>query len=156
MAINDIKVPRWNYFSSQASLFEVHGFADTSKNAYGAANYLRVVQGDQTYVTMQTAKSKSAPIKWEGIPRLELSAAHLLARLTQHYVSKLRHEPASVRLWTDAKIVLCWLSKTPSTWERFVANRCSSIHELVPKGRWHHVKSKQNSADIVSRGCTAF
>ena len=89
-AINEIKIPRWNHFSPQASFFEVHGFADASKNAYGAAIYLRVVQGAQTNVTLQTAKSKSAPIKWEGIPRLELSAAHLSARLTQHYVSKLR------------------------------------------------------------------
>ena len=50
--------------------------------------YLRIKQESQVTVTLQIAKSKSAPIKWAGIPRLELAAAHLLARLTEHYLKE--------------------------------------------------------------------
>ena len=69
--VNQIKIPRWNNYAPRAIVVEVHGFADALKSAYGASVYLRIKQGSQVTVTLQLAKSKSAPIKWAGIPRLE-------------------------------------------------------------------------------------
>ena len=152
--LNEITIPRWNSYSPKARFFEVHGFADASKNAFGSAIYLRIGLDDKSITSLQTAKGKTASLKWACTPRLELAAAHLMARLVRSYLSSLHCTPSSVHLWTDSKIVLCWLSKPPSTWETFVAKRCSAIHELVPNACWHHVKSKEDPADIVSRGCT--
>ena len=108
--------------------------------------YSRIRLGSQVISTLQLAKSRSAPIQWKGIPRLELAAAHLLAHLVNHFISKVKFKVSAIHLWTDAKIVLCWLSKPPSTWEPFVANRCSAIFDLVPHSHWHYIK-------IQSCGC---
>jgi hypothetical protein len=37
-------------------------------------------------------------------------------------------------------------------WTTFVANRVSKIQELTRNARWNHVPSKQNPADLCSRG----
>ncbi|GFU35048.1 DUF1758 domain-containing protein [Trichonephila clavipes] len=54
--------------------------------------------------------------------------------------------------WTDSKIVLSWLSGHPRQWKTFVANRTSEIIEVLPTKHWRHVPSKENPADIASRG----
>ena len=55
-------------------------------------------------------------------------------------------------LWTDSTIVLNWLSSQSSRWLPFVANRISIIQELSKNAKWLKIDSKQNPADIVSRG----
>lgn len=52
-------------------------------------------------------------------------------------------------------IVLAWLQKQPSHWSTFVANRVSYIIYKVGNERWRHVVSKENPADLGSRGITA-
>ncbi|GFU73232.1 histone-lysine N-methyltransferase SETMAR [Trichonephila clavipes] len=52
----------------------------------------------------------------------------------------------------DSKIVLSWLSSHPRKWKTFVANRISEIMEVLPTKHWRHVHSKENPADIASRG----
>ena len=58
----------------------------------------------------------------------------------------------SVHLWSDSSDVLCWLKDRPSEWPVFVANRCSEILTLMPGAFWHQVRSRENPADIASRG----
>ncbi|GFV13348.1 integrase catalytic domain-containing protein [Trichonephila clavipes] len=48
--------------------------------------------------------------------------------------------------------VLSWLSGHPRKWKTFVANRTSEIMEVLPTKHWRHVPSKENPADIASRG----
>ncbi|GFV35014.1 integrase catalytic domain-containing protein [Trichonephila clavipes] len=48
--------------------------------------------------------------------------------------------------------VLSWLSGHPRKWKTFVANRTSEIIEVLPTKHWRHVPSKENPADIASRG----
>ena len=33
-----------------------------------------------------------------------------------------------------------------------MSNRCSEIHTLLPDAYWHHVRSADNPADVISRG----
>ncbi|GFW75215.1 uncharacterized protein TNCV_449191 [Trichonephila clavipes] len=47
---------------------------------------------------------------------------------------------------------LSWLSGHPRQWKTFVANRTSEIIEVLPAKHWRHVPSKENPADIASRG----
>ena len=89
-----------------------------------------------------------------SIPRLELCAAHLLAELAKRYLQITRTAITSSHLWSDSTDVLQWLKSHPSRWKQFVAHRCAKIHDLMPDANWHYVKSKENPADIMSRGCS--
>ncbi|XP_043285556.1 uncharacterized protein [Venturia canescens] len=82
--IGTVSVPRWLNIATGTSV-ELHGFSDASQLAMGAAVYVRVSgAGNQTTVSLVCAKTKVAPIKRLTIPRLELAAAVLLAKLTHH------------------------------------------------------------------------
>ncbi|XP_062535030.1 uncharacterized protein LOC134204219 [Armigeres subalbatus] len=64
------------------STYELHTFADASEQAYGACTFARSISSKgQIRVHLIAAKSRVAPLKRLSIPRLELSAAVLAARL---------------------------------------------------------------------------
>ncbi|XP_046406924.1 uncharacterized protein LOC124171707 isoform X1 [Ischnura elegans] len=156
--ITSIKVPRWLGYSATMNVIQLHGFADASKSTYGAVLYLRTSNksAEKSFrVRMIQAKTRVAPLKTISIPRLELSAAHLLAKLTNHHTKRFESELLKIHLWTDSQDVLCWLKEHPSRWPTFVANRCSDIHTLVPTANWRHIGTKNNPADLASRGCLA-
>lgn len=56
--------------------------------------------------------------------------------------------------WTDSTVALAWLAADSGKWKTFVANRVSEIHTLTNRLEWGHVKSNDNPADVLSRGCT--
>ncbi|XP_026330484.1 uncharacterized protein LOC113237982 [Hyposmocoma kahamanoa] len=61
---------------------ELHSFSDASQNAYGACVYLRSEDSEgNVTINLLCSKSKVAPIKATTIPRLELCAALLAAKL---------------------------------------------------------------------------
>ena len=66
-------------------MLEFDEFLDASELVHGASLYLRIVTSDGVHVSLLTAKSKVTPLIYLSIPRLELSAAQLLAKLTKHY-----------------------------------------------------------------------
>ncbi|GFS95483.1 uncharacterized protein TNCV_2806081 [Trichonephila clavipes] len=103
-------------------------------------------------IRLITSKSRVAPIKSLTIPRLELCAAGLLAKLVKRVVAALQLETAELYLWSDSMIVLEWLRKDPMDLKTFVQNRIAKIQELYPNQLWRHVPSDQNPADLVSRG----
>ena len=150
--IGEISIPRWTGFTPKTRVTEVHGFADASKLAYGAVLYLRLVTDAEVSISLQVAKSKVAPVKTLSIPRLELCAAVLLVRIVKQFIDSAIFSINDVHLWTDSADVLFWLKDHPSRWNVFVANRCSEIHTVQPHALWHHVRSKVNPADPLSRG----
>lgn len=90
--MSNMRIPR-RVTVDNPSVFELHGFSDASRAAYGCCVYLRSVSVDGVVgVTLLCGKSRVAPLKElnrkekEGappeeltIPRLELCAAVLLA-----------------------------------------------------------------------------
>lgn len=87
-----------------------------------------------------------------SLPRLELCAAQLLANLFQKVIESLDIKFKNVFLWSDSTIILCWIKGSPHRWKIFVANRVGEIQSLTDKNSWHHVKSADNPADLISRG----
>ncbi|XP_062534977.1 uncharacterized protein LOC134204168 [Armigeres subalbatus] len=59
-----------------------------------------------------------------------------------------------VLLWCDSQIVLCWLKRTPDSLELFVGSRVREIHLLTNAYEWRYVNTKDNPADLASRGVT--
>lgn len=121
--------------------------------AYATAVYLRMVSLDgPPVVSLLVAKSKVAPLKTINVPRLELCAALLLARLVTFARSTLEIPSLNCYCWTDSTITLVWLSQPPSRWKTFVANRVSKIQDLVADVTWRHVSTTDYPADCASRG----
>ncbi len=156
-AITTHTIPRQLSKSDLATQFEaLHGFADASQLAYGAAVYIRRVHSDgNTTITLVTAKARVQPVKALTIPRAELTAAHLLARLLAHVAGLLNIPSTNWYAWTDSEIVLHWLYKAEDQLPQFVANRVRSIKSIITPSKWHHVSSKDNPADVASRGMLA-
>ena len=81
--ISRITIPRFISLRD-AECIELIGFADASQCAYGACVYIRASSSSKVLVNLLTAKSKVSPLKIISIPRLELCAALLLARLASN------------------------------------------------------------------------
>lgn len=92
-----------------------------------------------------------APLKAVSFPKLELSAAVLLARL----ITKIRDSldsPGQTFLWSDSTIALNWIASSSHDWSVFVANRVGEIQRSTQISDWRHVPFLDNPADILSRG----
>ncbi|GFW49506.1 integrase catalytic domain-containing protein [Trichonephila clavipes] len=137
----------------QATRVELHGFADASEKCYGEVIYCRSQSpGDATTVKLVTSESKVAPVKSVIMPRLELCAAVLLAKLLKRVETALQMKTPLVYLWSDSTIILAWIQKEPNLLKTFVANRVATIQHLTNAEQWHHVSSEQNPTDLVPRG----
>ncbi|XP_067209942.1 uncharacterized protein [Linepithema humile] len=134
--LNELRIPRNAVSHNRSNQFDIFGFGDTSEKAYGACLYA------------------VAPLKTISVPRLELEAALLLAKLynvvKKAYGERVRQE----NLWSDSTIVLGWIETPPNLLKTFVANRISKIQHLTPKNAWQHVTSRDNPADMLSQGMT--
>ena len=135
----------------QSHLFRPSWFSDASSHAYGAVVYLRTVYEDTSISTsLIYSKSRVVPLKKTTMHRLELSAALLLARILT-YLKKV-YGFSDIFAWSDSEIVLSWLQRPPTAWKTYVAHRVAAIQEAVPASKWRHVPTKDNPADLLSRG----
>ena len=132
----------------------LHCFSDASSIGYGQASYLRSVneEGD-IHVALVTAKSRVAPIKKTvTIPRLELTAATVSAKVAPLLKEELDILNLLVTFWTDSTIVLGYLANETKRFRTYVANRVTIINDYSNKQQWRHVPSDDNPADLASRG----
>uniref|UniRef100_A0A2S2QB76 Uncharacterized protein n=1 Tax=Sipha flava TaxID=143950 RepID=A0A2S2QB76_9HEMI len=153
-ALNNLSISRKILGDLSVGHIEIHGFSDASEVAYGCCLYVRYATGTGSYSTsLICAKSKVAPIKTLSIPRLELCAALLLSRLAAKIIPKLQLNIKRRYFWTDSTIVLAWISSPAANWKVFVGNRVSEIQDKTSCSEWRHISSKENPADVISRGC---
>ncbi|XP_034935042.1 uncharacterized protein, partial [Chelonus insularis] len=149
--VSDLSIPRW-FKITQKSTAELHGFSDASQLAMAAVVYIRATHPDHgTCSTIVCSKSKVAPLKKMSIPRLELTAALLLARLITYVRNNLDIQPTQTVCWTDS-VTLTWIQSHSSRWKEFVRNKVSAIQDLTPISVWRFVPGEQNPVDCASRG----
>ncbi|XP_070529940.1 uncharacterized protein [Cardiocondyla obscurior] len=153
--LNNLKINRW-FETSPKSKMELHGFCDASTRAYAAAIYIRTVSEEgKINVSLVASKAKVSPVKTVSIPKLELCRAALLVRLFNH-VRKLNFlKDLDVIAWSDSQVTLAWIKKHPSQWKTFIANRVSFIQTQLPEASWKYIPTKQNPADMASRGLSS-
>lgn len=148
----EIRVPRWVGYKTKHKNLSLHVFCDASERAYAAALYLRTVdENDMVKIQLLTAKTKITPLKRVSIPRLELCAAHLLAKLMDKFLKSVKMPQVTIYAWTNSAITLAWIATQPYKLKTFVANSVSEIQEKIRAENWRHVGSTLNPADYATR-----
>ncbi|XP_050463467.1 uncharacterized protein LOC126857789 [Cataglyphis hispanica] len=151
--LEEIRVPRRVPIDHADARIELHGFADASERAYAAVVYARTeTRHGETTIILLSAKTRVAPLRTVSLPRLELCAASLLARLVVHLRQTLGTGGAPIHLWSDSTVALGWIRGHPSRWKVYVANRVAEIQAALPGAHWHHLPGTENPADCASRG----
>ena len=137
---------------------ELHLFGDNSQDVFSAVAVLRgkVNTANRCYteIAFVFGEARVAPMKALTIPKLELQAALLAARLRNEVQRALTLQIDRTFMWTDGTTVLQWLhflEKQPV----FVANRVAEIFELTTADEWYHVQSDDNPADVGTGGLSA-
>ena len=137
------------YCREGTSPLTLHVFVDASIQSYGATAYICSEENS----TIIMAKSRVAPLKTLTLPKLELMAAVIGARLAKHVRQSINVD--HVHLWSDSQIVLYWIQgKKPV--KQFVARRVEEIGELTCEARWRY-STDGTKPDFLSRTSrTAF
>ena len=156
--LENIKIPR-SYFSGPFDSIELHMFGDSSQDIFSAVAFLRArvttpTGKIKTELTFVLGKARVAPMKVMTVPKLELQAALLAARLKNEIIQALTVTVNQVFMWTDSTTVLQWINSNEKQ-PIFVANRVCEILEYTSVDQWNHVATKDNPADAGTRGMSA-
>ena len=152
--ISSLEIPRCYFGDAHPSSYEslqLHIFTDASEFGYGCAAYFRIVSNGEVRCSLVMARSKVAPLKYQSIPRMELQAALLGARML-HTVSE--NHTLSIKekyIHTDAEVVLAWIRSQHRNYKQFVAHRVGEILTLTRPENWRYVPSKENLADCLTK-----
>ena len=158
LKLTKLQIPRCYKAPDQSEIkqAELHHFSDASQEAYGQCSYLRLVDKDDKVSTRLTlAKSRVAPLKMVTIPRLELTAALTSVRVSTFLNEELDFENITNVYWTDSTVVLGYIANDSRRFHVYVANRIQQIRDSTSVEDWCHVSTKDNPADVASRGATA-
>lgn len=154
-AVSRIKIPRPLLINDNSRL-QLHAFCDASEKGFASVIYLRNKYDDNIVVRLLIAKTRLAPLKKLSLPRLELCAAQLSARLLD-YVFRLISPHFNIEnlfAWTDSSVTLSWIRTETFKLNTFVANRVAEIQHLTKPEIWNHIPGILNPADPASRGLT--
>jgi hypothetical protein len=100
-------------------------------------------------------KARVAPLKPPSIPRLELAAATVSARMSQFLRAELKI-PCEEFFWTDSQITLGYISNDTKRFHVYVARKVAAIREATKPSQWKHIPTDENPADEASRGLTTL
>ena len=136
---------------------ELHHFSDASSVAYGTVSYLRFVFDDgRVHCAFVFGKARVLPLKGRlTIPRAELTAATLAARVEATLRRALQIRIDESVFWTDSTTVLRYVRNESTRFHIFVTNRLEVIREVSTAAQWRYVDSGNNPADDASRGQVA-
>ncbi|PFX12586.1 hypothetical protein AWC38_SpisGene23429 [Stylophora pistillata] len=141
---------------SQNPKVELHAFGDASEVAYASVPHLRVAREDgKASTSLVISKTRVAPVRKITLPRLELMAAVITARLGTYVKGAIDCPISRIVCWTDNSSTLHWIRGAASQWKPFVANRVIEIQSLLDPGVWRYCPGPQNPADLPTRGLSA-
>ena len=110
-SLSEFLVPRfYRHVSDSPTVIQLHVFGDASEQALCSVAYFRFSYANGSVkCAFVTAKTRVAPKKPLSIPRLELQAAVLSARLSTVVIKEHDYRIDSTYLWTDSSTVFQWI-----------------------------------------------
>ena len=155
--ISHVSLDRWYSFENNADTkAELNIFCDGSAQAYGAVAYFVFSNKDykQNICSFILSKSPLSPLKEQcsiAIPKLELQAAVLAARLKCTMLEEIDFDIDKVRFWTDSKITLNYIRNSS---KRLSVSIMNSLHEIRLNSNINEryfIPGKNNLADQCTR-----
>ena len=154
LCLKSVKIDRCISHGGYIQQMELHTFCDASQVAYAAVVFLRSTDSTgRVTVRLLMAKARVAPINKSTIPRLELLACVIGARLCDFVSDALSLCNVPRFYWSDSTTALAWIKRN-NEWGTFVGNRVKEVCSLTSVGEWRHVPGVNNPADLPSRGCS--
>ena len=134
-------------------------FGDSSLDIFSAVAFLRarvtIHTGEvKTELSFVLGKARVLAMKLMTVPKLELQTALLTAQLKNETVRALTVTVNQVFKWTDSTTDLQWINSNEKP-PIFVASRVCEILEFTSVDQWNHVATKDNTADVGTRGMSA-
>ena len=143
--VNSMVAPR-NVLPDDGSVPTLRIYADASEKAVAVVAYCCSSKGN-FHLLAKTRLARSATM-----PELELDALGMAAAVA-HYLA-LVYLFSRVVICGDSKCNLQRLQQHPNKQKPSIALRIRKISKLAPTATFRHVSSKENLADIASRGCS--
>ena len=135
---------------------EIHHFSDASFKGYGKCSYLGLVnENGKICFSFELGKARVTPLNAVTVPRLDLTAAVLSARVSEQLKGELEIEITDKVYWTDSRMVLGYIANRVRRFHVFVANGVQEIQDKTSTKQWRYVDTKTNPADEGSRGLRA-
>ena len=129
-----ISIPRcyFDEINEEIEQYSLYAFGDASKKAFCSVIYLVMKTASGYHCKLVTSKSRVVPLKEMSVPRLELIAALILARLFNNVKHSLESQILfeSIYCWSDSTIFLSLL-KNDRNYKQFVNNRTKNILKLT-------------------------
>ncbi|KAK3730780.1 hypothetical protein QZH41_000800 [Actinostola sp. cb2023] len=156
--LTQVNIPRCYFVNgcTTGAAFQLHHFCDASEYGYGTVSYLRKEAANGTVeCAFITSKSRTAPLQYVSIPRLELQAATIAVRVHSMIVKEINLTISSAFFWTDSRIVIQYINNESRRFKTYVANRVAEIRCASQPDQWRHCPGLMNPADDASRGLSA-
>ena len=136
--LNHVSVPSC-YFPGGCPLnatFQLHHFSDASEVGYGTVSYLRRETADgRVDCTFVVAKSRTVPLQFVSVPRLELQAATIAVRMDRLILKEIDLAMSASFFWTDSKITLQYINNGTRRFKTYLANRVAEIRDTSQPGQ---------------------
>lgn len=155
-----LKIPR-RYCSldsiKKAEKIQLHVFCDAGAEAYGCVAYIVTHFDNRVESNIVMAKAKVTPLRLQTkteikeIPRLELLAALLAARLGDTIIKVMDDIQFDRHYWSDSEVVLRWILNPNQRLLKYAVSPIEEILELTNRDNWHYVPTNLNPADMVTK-----
>ena len=156
--VEEVRIPRfYSEGLNEVVSTQLHMFSDASSEGMCAAGYLR--QRDtfgKVRVNLIASRCRVSPLKKLTIPRLELNAALLAAKLARKICEEHRIKFEQRFMWADSSNVIHWATSKNQQYNAYVAHRVNELLELTRATEWRWVPGKLNPADHATRSMTAI
>ena len=121
-----MRLPRLVGPQLSSSDIQLHVYCDASQDAMATCIYFQTTCSSGILATFLIDRTKVAPLNQTSIPKLELQAAHMGARLCKFATDEMPIKSHSTHFWTDIATVLPWIA-SPGKLKTYCAKRVGEI-----------------------------